>query len=90
MKFTFLCVTTIALIFLFDPTFVDAKKMMGVEYGARDKAVEGDVDHDGLPILSVLYTNDGEVGGNGHSNYLAVFGHDAKQGVKPSSNKGAA
>jgi hypothetical protein len=45
----------------------------GEEYEGARKIVAGDLNHDGVPDLSVLYTIEGAGGGNNYTQYLAVF-----------------
>jgi hypothetical protein len=45
----------------------------GEEYGGARKIVAGDLNHDGVPDLAVLYTIEGAGGGNNYTQYLAVF-----------------
>lgn len=48
-------------------------KIGGQEYGKARKIVTGDLNHDGVSDLAVLYTIEGVGGGNNYSQYLAVF-----------------
>jgi hypothetical protein len=50
-----------------------AAKIGGDEYPDARKIVKGDLNHDGVPDLAVLYTIEGMGGGNNHVQYLAVF-----------------
>jgi hypothetical protein len=45
----------------------------GEEYGGARKIVAGDLNHDGVSDLAVLYTIEGAGGGNNYTQYLAVF-----------------
>ncbi len=45
----------------------------GQEYRDARKVITGDLNHDGVPDLAVLYTIEGTGGGNNYTQYLAVF-----------------
>lgn len=45
----------------------------GEEYGEARKIMAGDLNHDGIADLAVLYTIEGMGGGNNHVQYLAAF-----------------
>ena len=50
-----------------------AKHEHGEEPEGIRKTVTGDLNHDGLPDLAVLYTIEGQNGSNNYIQYLAVF-----------------
>ena len=50
-----------------------AKREHGEEPEGIRKMVTGDLNHDGLPDLAVLYTIEGQNGSNNYIQYLAVF-----------------
>jgi len=50
-----------------------AKREHGEEPEGIRKAVTGDLNHDGLSDLAVLYTIEGQNGSNNYIQYLAVF-----------------
>ena len=50
-----------------------AKREHGEEPDGIRKTVTGDLNHDGLPDLAVLYTIEGQNGSNNYIQYLAVF-----------------
>ncbi|HSE21692.1 MAG TPA: hypothetical protein VLB68_08525 [Pyrinomonadaceae bacterium] len=50
-----------------------AKREHGEEPAGIRKMVTGDLNHDGLPDLAVLYTIEGQNGSNNYIQYLAVF-----------------
>ena len=50
-----------------------AKGEKGEEYPDARKVVYGDLNHDGVPELVVLYTIEGQGGSNLYLQYLAVF-----------------
>jgi len=50
-----------------------AARLAGEEYGEARKVMAGDLNHDGIPDLAILYTIEGMGGGNNHVQYLAVF-----------------
>lgn len=45
----------------------------GSEYPEAEKIVVGDLNHDGVPDAVVLYTLEGQNGGNNYIQYLAAF-----------------
>ena len=45
----------------------------GQEYKDARKVITGDLNHDGISDLAVLYTIEGTGGGNNYTQYLAVF-----------------
>lgn len=51
----------------------EAKREHGEEPEGIRKTVKGDLDHDGLPDVAVLYTIEGQNGSNNYIQYLAVF-----------------
>jgi len=52
---------------------LQAKREHGEEPEGIRKSVTGDLNHDGLPDLAVLYTIEGQNGSNNYIQYLAVF-----------------
>jgi hypothetical protein len=62
-----------------DKTVVDkyiasqAKRERGEEPDDIRKTIEGDLNHDGTADVAVLYTIEGQGGGNDYIQYLAVF-----------------
>src|SRR5690349_532046 len=51
-----------------------AERERGEEYREARKVVQGDLTHDGVPEIVVLYTIEGQGGSNLYIQYLAVFG----------------
>jgi hypothetical protein len=50
-----------------------AKRERGEEPDGIRKTIEGDVNHDGVADVAVLYTIEGQDGSNNYIQYLAVF-----------------
>ena len=50
-----------------------ARQENGEEYGEARKLMTGDLNHDGVPDLAVLYTIEGQNGTNNYLQYLAAF-----------------
>src|SRR5215475_6319132 len=50
-----------------------AKRERGEEPDGIRKTVEGDLNHDGVSDVAVLYTIEGQGGSNNYIQYLAVF-----------------
>ena len=50
-----------------------AHRERGEEYKDARKVVAGDLNHDGIPDVAVLYTIEGQNGTNNYIQYLAVF-----------------
>ena len=50
-----------------------AKRERGEEPDGIRKTIEGDVNHDGVADVAVLYTIEGQGGSNNYIQYLAVF-----------------
>src|SRR5262245_99330 len=50
-----------------------AKRERGEEPDGVRKTVEGDLNHDGVSDVAVLYTIEGQGGSNNYIQYLAVF-----------------
>jgi len=50
-----------------------ARQENGEEYPEARKLITGDLNHDGVPDLAVLYTIEGQNGTNDHVQYLAAF-----------------
>ena len=56
-------------------TFIaqQARRERGEEYKEARKVIVGDLNHDGSADVAVLYTIEGQMGGNNYVQYLAVF-----------------
>jgi hypothetical protein len=50
-----------------------ARQENGEEYAEARKLMTGDLNHDGVPDLAVLYTIEGQNGTNNYLQYLAAF-----------------
>jgi hypothetical protein len=50
-----------------------ARQSRGEEYKEARKVISGDLTHDGVAETVVLYTIEGQNGGNNHVQYLAIF-----------------
>jgi hypothetical protein len=56
-----------------------AKQEGGGEYAGGRKSIEGDINGDGTPDVTVLYSLEGAGGGNGSVSFLAAFLREAGQ-----------
>jgi hypothetical protein len=65
-----------------------AAQERGEEYRGARKVISGDLNHDGTPDVTVLYTLEGFGGGNNYTQYLAIFVRDpATHGLTPVAHK---